>query len=431
MIIDTAIFFKKGLERIFVIVEIISIGTELLLGDIIDTNSAYIAEKLTENGFDIHYVSTVGDNLERITATIKRAQQRADIIITTGGLGPTDDDLTREAIAASMGLELKKDERLLTAIKNYFREKNYSMTVNNEKQACLPEGATEIPNEKGTAPGILLERDDIIIISMPGVPGEMKDMLERKVLPYLKELSAGLIQSRVLNFFGIGESSLEMEIKDILDKQTNPTIALLAGKGEVKVRITSKASSKEKAGELIAVVEKEITERVGEYVYGSDDKGLAVVVAELLKEKGLSIATAESCTGGLLGDRITNIAGSSEYFQGGVIAYSNQVKHELLGVEENTLKKYGAVSAETAQKMAEGIKDNMNTDIGIAITGIAGPGGGSQEKPVGLVYLGLAIDDYSQTFKLKLRNDRAWNKWMSTQYALYYLYRYLVNGQEF
>ncbi|MTI60641.1 MAG: competence/damage-inducible protein A [Firmicutes bacterium] len=413
------------------IVEIISIGTELLLGDIIDTNSAYIAEKLTENGFDIHYVSTVGDNLERITATIKRAQQRADIIITTGGLGPTDDDLTREAIAASMGLELKKDERLLTAIKNYFREKNYSMTVNNEKQACLPEGATEIPNEKGTAPGILLERDDIIIISMPGVPGEMKDMLERKVLPYLKELSAGLIQSRVLNFFGIGESSLEMEIKDILDKQTNPTIALLAGKGEVKVRITSKASSKEKAGELIAVVEKEITERVGEYVYGSDDKGLAVVVAELLKEKGLSIATAESCTGGLLGDRITNIAGSSEYFQGGVIAYSNQVKHELLGVEENTLKKYGAVSAETAQKMAEGIKDNMNTDIGIAITGIAGPGGGSQEKPVGLVYLGLAIDDYSQTFKLKLRNDRAWNKWMSTQYALYYLYRYLVNGQEF
>ncbi|AZO95477.1 competence/damage-inducible protein A [Halocella sp. SP3-1] len=413
------------------IVEIISIGTELLLGDIIDTNSTYIAEKLTENGFDIHYVSTVGDNLARITATIKRAQQRADIIITTGGLGPTDDDLTREAIAASMGLELKKDERLLTAIKNYFREKNYSMTVNNEKQACLPEGATEIPNEKGTAPGILLERDDIIIISMPGVPGEMKDMLERKVLPYLKELSAGLIQSKVLNFFGIGESSLEMEIKDILDKQTNPTIALLAGKGEVKIRITSKASSKEKAGELIAAVEKGIRERVGEYVYGSDDKGLAVVVAELLKEKGLSIATAESCTGGLLGDRITNIAGSSEYFQGGVIAYSNQVKHELLGVEENTLKKYGAVSAETAQEMAEGIKDNMSTDIGIAITGIAGPGGGSQGKPVGLVYLGLAIDDYSQTFKLKLRNDRAWNKWMSTQYALYYLYRYLVNGQEF
>lgn len=413
------------------IVEIISIGTELLLGDVIDTNSAYIAEKLTENGFDIHYVSTVGDNLERIIKTIKRAKQRADIIITSGGLGPTDDDLTREAIAASMDLGLNKKQELLREIKSYFKEKNYSMTVNNEKQACLPVGATAIPNGKGTAPGILLERDDIIIISMPGVPGEMKNMLERSILPYLKDLSAELIQSRVLNFFGIGESSLEMEIKDILDKQTNPTIALLAGKGEVKVRITSKASSKEKVGELIAAVEKEIRGRVGEYIYGSNDKGLAVVVGELLKEKGLCMATAESCTGGLLGDRITNIPGSSEYFQGGVIAYSNQMKHKFLRVKEDTLKEYGAVSAETAQEMAEGIQGNMNADIGIAITGIAGPGGGSQEKPVGLVYLGLATDDYSQTFKLKLRNDRAWNKWMSTQYALYYLFRYLVNGQEF
>lgn len=407
------------------IAEIISIGTELLLGDIVDTNSTYIADKLTANGFDIHYMTTVGDNRERLIRVLKKAISRADIIITTGGLGPTDDDLTREAIAAATGLPLKKVPALVEEIKDYFQHKNYPMTENNYKQAYLPEGARSINNQRGTAPGILLETDSYIIISLPGVPREMKFMFTGEVIPYLQNLLQGKIKSKVLNFFSIGESTLETEIKDILDKQTNPTLALLAGTGEVKIRITAKGKTDQEVDRLIQGAEREIRERVGQYIYSVNDEDLAVVTGRLLVEKGLTLSVAESCTGGLIGNRITDVPGSSRYFMGGMITYSNQAKMRHLGVKSTILENFGAVSRETVSEMAEGVREKMSTDIGIAVSGIAGPEGGSKEKPVGTVYIGLSTPTGTDTFKLKLKGDRVWNKWMSSQYALYYLYRYL------
>jgi nicotinamide-nucleotide amidase len=409
------------------ITEIISVGTELILGDVIDTNSAYIASKMTEYGFDIHYMNTVGDNLERLVKVLNRAITRSDLIIITGGLGPTDDDLTREAIAKSTETKLVMIPELMTRLENLFKRRNYRMTDNNKKQALLPEGARALENRLGTAPGILLEKDDYIIISLPGVPREMEHIFKEEVIPYIKGLNSRIIRSKVLNFFGIGESSLETEIKDILERQNNPTLALLAGTGEVKIRITATGNTEQVVKDLIDKAEMEIRQRVGDYIYGTNDEGLPSVIAGLMRKKGLSLSIAESCTGGLLGNRITDISGSSDFFAGGIIAYSNEIKKSLLGVNPETLQKYGAVSPETAREMAAGIRKKMATELGLSITGIAGPGGGSEEKPVGLVYIGLSSGSETWVYKLNLRYDRLWNKWMSTQYAFHYLYRYL-NG---
>lgn len=406
--------------------EIIAIGTELILGDVVDTNSTYLASKMTEYGFDIHYKNTVGDNLERLVKVLNRAVQRSDVIITTGGLGPTDDDLTREAIACCTDAELIMVPELVTRLERFFEKRNYRMTDNNKKQALLPKGAKPLENKLGTAPGILLAKGDYTIISLPGVPREMKHIFDEEVIPYIKGLNSRIIRSKVLNFFGIGESSLEIEVKDILDKQTNPTLALLAGTGEVKIRITAKGSSVEEVNDLIAKAEKEIRNRVGDYIYGVNDEGMSAVIADLMRKRGLTLAVAESCTGGLLGNRITDLPGSSDFFAGGIIAYSNDIKRNLLGVKAETLSEYGAVSQETAGEMASGIRKKMGTDLGVSITGIAGPGGGSDEKPVGLVFIGLSSKNETRVFKINLRHDRLWNKWMSTQYTLYNLYRYLI-----
>lgn len=402
-------------------VEIISIGTELLLGDVVDTNSTYIARNLTALGYDIHHISTVGDNKKRLCTTLNTAKERSDIIITTGGLGPTEDDITREAVAEVSGCPLYQDQKLKKNIERYFHEKNYNLTENNYRQANLPETATPLGNDWGTAPGILLELKNITFISLPGVPREMKNMFKNDVITYLQQQNDKVILSRELNFFGIGESTLETKITDILHSQSNPTLALLAGSGEVKIRITAKADSEGKAEKLIAGSQKNIENRVGGYIYGIDSEGLAAEAGKLLKNKNMKLSVAESCTGGLVGDRLTDIPGSSNFFIGGIVAYSNQIKEQILQVKKETLKIRGAVSGETAAEMAAGIKKLYNTDIGLALTGIAGPGGGTREKPVGLVYIGIAAPDGIQVHQLNLKGDRRRNKWMSSQYALFYL----------
>lgn len=413
------------------IVEIISIGTEILLGDIVDTNSQYLAGKLTDYGFDILFINSVGDNKERIYESIKQAVKRSDIVITTGGLGPTADDITREIISDVAGKKLQLNSVLLKELEDLFKQRNYKMTKNNKKQAYLPDDASSLKNELGTAAGILLEMDDYTIIAMPGVPREMKNIFENEVIPYLKRKNTNIIRSKILNFFSVGESSLEMKIKDILDRQKNPTLALLAGTAEVKLRITAKGNSEEEVFKLIEGAEKEIRERVGEYIYGTDDRGFPKIVGEMLSEKKLTISLAESCTAGLVGDRITDIPGSSQYFKGGMMVYSNQAKIEQLGVEKETLDKYGAVSSNTAKEMALNIREIMKTDIGVSLTGIAGPGGGTEKKPVGLVYIGLATDQSTNVYKLNLHGDRKWNKWISSQYALFYVYNYLLSKKDF
>ncbi len=413
------------------IVEIISIGTEILLGDIVDTNSQYLAGKLTNYGFDIHFITSVGDNRKRVFEAIKQATERSDIVITTGGLGPTDDDITREIISDVTGKKLQLNSELLRDLEDLFEHRKYKMTKNNKKQAYLPDSAIALKNELGTAPGILLEMNDAVIIAMPGVPREMKNIFRNEVIPYLKNKNNQIIRSKTLNFFSIGESSLEMKIKDILDKQLNPTLALLAGTAEVKIRITAKGNSEKEVFRLIKEAEQEIRERVGEYIYGTDDLGFPSIVGGLLSKNSLTISLAESCTGGLVGNRITDIPGSSQYFMGGLIVYSNQAKIEQLGVKKETLEKYGAVSKNTAEEMAVNIREIMKTDIGVSLTGIAGPGGGSKEKPVGLVFIGLATGQKAKVYKLNLHGDREWNKWISSQYALFYVYNYLMSKKDF
>ncbi|GAB6098674.1 competence/damage-inducible protein A [Halanaerocella petrolearia] len=410
--------------------EIIVIGTELLLGQIVDTNSQWIAEQLAELGIDLYYKATVGDNKERLLETLSNGLQRSDLIITTGGLGPTQDDITREVIADSLDIELVKREESLAQVERYFKATNREMSENNLRQAYLPQGAEMIENQEGTAPGFLVEKDNQVIVSLPGVPLEMKAMMKKTVIPYLKEkvLGDNTIHSKVIKTCGIGESDLEEEIADILKEQTNPTIAPLASQGEVKLRLTAKADNKEEAKQLIRVEEERLEERIGEYIYGYNDDTLEKVVANLLWDQELTIAVAESCTGGLIGHRMTNVAGSSAYFERGIISYSNQAKKELLDVKEETLAEFGAVSSQTAKEMALGAKELSNTDIGLSITGIAGPGGATAEKPVGLVYIALADEEGVASYQFNFSGSRLRVKYLTSQTVLNLLRLKLINN---
>jgi nicotinamide-nucleotide amidase len=410
--------------------EIITVGTELLLGQILDTNSQWLANRLAELGIDLYYTTTVGDNEGRLKEAVQTSIARADLVITTGGLGPTQDDITRKAVADALDLELNRNEAALEEIRSYFAEMGYEMTDNNIKQSFVPTGAQIITNENGTAPGILIDQQEIIVISLPGVPLEMKAMITDFVIPYLKEenkVKEQVIQSRVIKTCGIGESSLETKIDDILREQTNPTIAPLASEGEVKLRLTAKADDQVAAKQLLAEQEEELKQRIGDYIYGYDNDSLEDVIAKLLWEQDLTIAIAESCTGGLIGDRLTSVPGSSAYFERGVISYSNQAKIDLLDVREDTLQEYGAVSAETAHEMVQGIQKNADSDIALAVTGIAGPGGGSAEKPVGLVYLALAVGDDISVYKRKFNGDRRRIKYLSSQILLNLLRTSLID----
>lgn len=385
--------------------EIIGIGTELLLGQIANTNAQYISQSLSAAGINVYFHTAVGDNRSRILEALAAAKKRADLIITTGGLGPTMDDLSKETLAEFLGLSLTLHEPSLERIRNIFARRGRTMPYNNQKQAMFPKEARVLPNYNGTAPGAILEQGGKIYVLMPGPPCEMQPMFEASVLPFLLDKSGEKIVSRVVRLFGIGESAVEEQIKDLLERQGNPTLAPLAGTGEVTLRITAKVAKSEDAAAIIAPMEQEILHRLKPYIYGYDDDRLESVVVRRLQETERTMAMAESCTGGLLGHRITNISGSSQVFLESAVCYSNKAKMERLGVVEDTLKAWGAVSAQTAAEMAQGIR-RCGADIGAAITGIAGPGGGTPEKPVGLVYLALADEKGTETRELRLIGDR-------------------------
>jgi nicotinamide-nucleotide amidase len=414
-------------------VELASVGTELLLGQIVDTNAAYLAGKLSELGITVYHKTTVGDNAERLAAALRISLGRSDVVLATGGLGPTDDDITAAAVAEVMGVGLVEDEATTERIRSFARFRGVKLLDSLLKQALVPKGAEVIPNPVGTAPGFIISRESKTVITLPGVPTEMRAMAEESVFPYLAqrlgEGDAGVILSRVLRIAGMGESQAEAEISDLIGQQTNPTIAPLAKTHEVFLRLTARAPGRTAAERLIAPVEAEIRQRLGNHVYGADEESLELVVGRMLEAAALTLAVAESCTGGLIGHRITGVPGSSRYFLCSVTAYSNESKVRLLGLSEEILRQHGAVSAPAAAAMAEGVRKAVHADIGMSVTGIAGPDGGKAAKPVGLVYLGLADADETVTEEIRLRGDRAMIKERAAQMALYRLYRTLRTRQ--
>lgn len=372
--------------------EIIAVGTEILLGDIVNTNAQYLAKELAALGIEMYYQQVVGDNEERILHAFDEGFSRSDIIITSGGLGPTTDDLTKEVAAKYFNKELLPDQNSIEAIKEYFSLTGRKMAENNLKQGFIPEGSIVLKNNNGTAPGVIIEEDGKIMIILPGPPKELKPMFEESVRPYLERRTDSILVSKMVKILGIGESSVAEEIKDLIENQTNPTIAPYAKEVGVALRLTAKAKNEEEALELIKPVEDEIKKRLGNNVYATEDISIEEVVAKLLIEKNLTISTAESCTGGMIASTLINYPGISQVFLEGAVTYSNEAKHNRLGVKNETLDKYGAVSEETAIEMAVGIAKTAGTNVSIVTTGIAGPGGGTEEKPVGLVYIGVYVN---------------------------------------
>jgi competence/damage-inducible protein CinA-like protein len=369
--------------------EILTIGTEILLGDLLDTNAAWISGRLAALGVSIYRHTTVGDNKKRITAALKEAVSRADLVITTGGLGPTSDDLTNACLGEAAGREMVEYPEARRHVDEMFKRFGRTPTQSNYKQALFPEGSELIPNPAGTAMGAMLELDGTLVATFPGVPGEMKGMFEETLEPLIKERSEGSILSRTLWFTGIGESALAEKVQDLLDAN-DPTVAPLAGQGKVRLRITTRAATTEEAQEKIAPVADEILSRLGDYFFGEDDETLESAIGKLLTGRGETLALAESCTGGLLAKRLTDRAGSSAFFTEGLITYSNEAKERLLGVPHELLVEHGAVSEPVAKAMAEGVRKTAGTDYGLSVTGVAGPDGGTEEKPVGLVFVGIS-----------------------------------------
>ncbi|MBE9115964.1 competence/damage-inducible protein A [Lusitaniella coriacea LEGE 07157] len=412
--------------------EIICVGTELLLGNIVNTNVQYLAQQLADLGIPHYYQSVVGDNPERLQQVIKVAQSRASILIFTGGLGPTPDDLTTETIANLFDTPLLERPEIVRDIAEKFAQRRRQMTPNNRKQALLPEGAEILPNPSGTAPGMIWQpKKDLTILTFPGVPSEMRRMWEETAVPYLKSQGWGehIIYSRLLKFWGIGESALASKVASFFELQ-NPTVAPYAMEGSVKLRVSARADSEVSAIQLIKPVAKQLQEIAGLDYVGADEATLASVVGELLRDRGETLSVAESCTGGGLGAMLTEIPGSSAYFRGGVITYSNVVKTSLLGVSQEILAQLGAVSEPVAQQMALGVKEKLDSSWSLSITGIAGPEGGSAYKPVGLVYIGLAApDDSVEIFEYRFgeARDRATIRYISACHALDRLRRKLLS----
>lgn len=410
-------------------VELFSVGTELLLGEIVDTNAAYLAEKLSQLGVLVYHKTTVGDNAERLAAALRIGLERADVVLATGGLGPTEDDITAAVVADVMWVGLDTDEASAERIRSFVRQRGIPLLEGLLKQARVPRGSQVIPNPVGTAPGFIFTKGDKTVIALPGVPAEMRAMAEQTVFPYLAQRAAAegasTIVTRVLRLAGLGESQAEAEIKDLIQAQSNPTIAPYAKTNEVHLRLAAKAPTREEALALIAPVEEAIRARLRDHVYGADDETLEARVGQLLREAGQTLAVAESCTGGLIGHRLTNVPGSSDYLLASLVTYANQAKAKFLAVPEKTLQAHGAVSRETAQAMAEGVREACGADFGLSVTGIAGPGGGSDEKPVGLTYVGLADARETTVEEHRLRGDRTMIKERAAQLALYLLYRRL------
>ena len=370
-------------------VELIFVGTELLLGDILNTNAQYLSEKLAACGADVLRQSVVGDNEQRLTCAIEEALSRADAVITTGGLGPTEDDITKEAAAKAFGVELVEDESILEKINAYFKKKGVEMPPSNKKQALVPLGAEIIPNSNGTAPGFVLKKGEKTLIILPGPPREMQPMADEAIKRQIAPKTGSVILSKQIRTFGIGESAMAESVAELLQSK-NPTVAPYAKSGEALLRITAKGKSKEECLALIEPVEKKIKQTLGDLVYGVDIDNIETAVVALLKEKKLTVATAESITGGLVAKRITDVPGASKVFGFGIVSYSNEAKKRVLSVEKETLEKYYAVSAQTAAQMAEGARKLSVADIAVSVTGIAGPESDESQKEAGTFFIGIA-----------------------------------------
>ena len=369
--------------------ELISIGTELLLGEILDTNAQYLAARLPALGIDLFYTSKVGDNMDRLTEVIERAWGRSDLVLTTGGLGPTEDDLTREAIARVLGEESSIDSELERQLREFFAQRSATMPERNLKQAMLIPSSRAIPNPRGTAPGWWVERQGHIIVAMPGPPSEMQRMWEREVAPELERRTAGqrtVLVTRTLKTMGIGEGHVDELVSPLL-KSTNPSIGVYARPDGVQLRIAAKASSREEAQRLMQPLEEEMRRILGDAVWGVDDDTLESAVGDLLQRNHLTLATMESCTGGLLANTITNVPGSSAYFRSGLVAYNAETKIAW-GVDPEIIAQYGAISAECARDMARAVRERLNADVGVGITGVAGPDP-EEEKPPGTIHVGF------------------------------------------
>ncbi|EKV01542.1 competence/damage-inducible protein CinA-like protein [Leptolyngbya sp. PCC 7375] len=414
--------------------EIICVGTELLLGDILNSNAQYLAKQLAHLGISHHYQTVVGDNPLRLARAIAIACERSRLIIFTGGLGPTPDDITTATIADFFGVPLVENAEVLADIKAKFAQRDRVMTDNNRKQARLPEGADILPNTQGTAPGILWQpRPGLHIMTFPGVPRELYSMWQTTAVPYLQDQgwSNGIIHSRTLKFWGTSESGLAAKVNDFLQLE-NPTVAPYASDGVIKLRISAKADSLNAAEQLIDPVAKQLKAIGGVDCFGEDDETLGNAVGRLLIEQDATLAVAESCTGGGLGAMVTAVPGSSQYFMGGIISYDNTVKERLLGVSPQDLVTHGAVSAPVAEQMAGGVRAQLQTDWGISITGIAGPGGGSPQKPVGLVFIGVANQTTTWHIECRFghRKSREWVRLMSRNTALDILRRTLLSNPQ-
>jgi nicotinamide-nucleotide amidase len=391
--------------------EIITIGDEILYGQITDTNSQWISENLDKNGIRTIRKSSVGDNESEIINILKEAEQRADIILITGGLGPTNDDITKNTLAKYFNCNLKLDEQGLKDVISFFKTRDKELTELNRQQAFLPEACSCISNKLGTAPGMWFNKNNKVIISMPGVPFEMKAMMKEFIIPKLKEkFNPPFLYHKLIRTVGIGESFLSEKIKVWENNlPTHIRLAYLPALGEVKLRLTGSGTDIQKIKLDVESCTQTLTKIIPDYIYGYDNDTLPKIIGDILKQKNLTIATAESCTGGCISYLLTTIPGSSEYYWGSVVAYHNDIKKEALNVKSDTLKKFGAVSEETAKEMAKGIRKKFKTNIGISSTGVAGPSGGTEEKPVGTVWIAYSDEEEVITKKLMLGGDRDLN----------------------
>ncbi|MBQ3137474.1 MAG: competence/damage-inducible protein A [Clostridia bacterium] len=412
--------------------ELISVGTEILLGDILNTNARFLSKELAALGISLMHQSTVGDNEKRLKACLDHAFSGADTVILTGGLGPTPDDLTKEVCASYFGKKLIMNEDILKEIKAYFSRKGLTMPDSNSKQALVPENSTVLPNKNGTAPGLIMEKENKKIILLPGPPREMEPMFTDYVIPYLKRFSHSIIKSRTVRTFGIGESAMSEKVSDLLENE-NPTVAPYAKDGEALLRITAKAESEAEAERLISPVTEEIKARLGTYIYGIDAESIEEATVSLMKERGVTAAFAESCTAGLCAKRITDISGASQVFNCGVVSYSNEIKSKVLGVRANDLARFGAVSDIVAAQMALGVKKLSGADYGVAVTGMAGPTSDDPSKPVGLIY--IAVTDGKNLYLKEFHgrnggNCRDYNRFVSASNAINQLRLCIIHSPE-
>lgn len=411
--------------------EIICVGTELLLGNIVNTNAAFLSEKLAYLGINCYFQTVVGDNRDRLLSVVNTALSRADILIFSGGLGPTEDDLTKETVAEALGKKLIRDKRAEQEIADYFALRGRIPTDNNWKQADVIEGCEILYNKNGTAPGIFVSEGEKTVILLPGPPLELKSMFTDSVMPKLQQKCGQVFYSETVKIVGPGESSVETQILDMLDTQDNPTIAPYAKTGEVHLRVTARAKDEKEAREKTAPVVEELYRRFGNAVYTTDaDETLEMALTKLLMKKKYTMTTAESCTGGMIAARMVNAPGVSAVLKSGFITYANEAKEELLGVSHDTLEKFGAVSRETAEEMAEGAAKAAHTDAAVAVTGIAGPDGGTKEKPVGLVYIGVNVRGNVEVREYHFSGSRQKIRESVTAAALTFLREKLLASEE-